>query len=91
FLAAMSEMQLNHFREAVTLFEELLYTKSDDHSFQEETEYYLSLAYLMNHQDLKSMQLINRIKADPSHTYYPLAIKISVIDMKIIALKNNRK
>jgi hypothetical protein len=90
FLAAMSEMQLNHFREAVTLFEELLYTKSDDHSFQEETEYYLSLAYLMNHQDLKSMQLINRIKADPSHTYYPLAIKISVIDMKIIALKNNR-
>jgi len=91
FLAAMSEMQLNHFREAVTLFEELLYTKSDDHSFQEETEYYLSLAYLMNHQDLKSMQLISKIKADPNHTYYPLAIKISDIDMKIIALKNNRK
>ena len=91
FLAAMSEMQLNHFREAVTLFEELLYTKSDDHSFQEETEYYLSLAYLMNHQDLKSMQLISKIKADPNHTYYPLAIKISDIDMKIIVLKNNRK
>ncbi len=91
FLAAMSEMQLNHFQEAVTLFEELLYTKSDDHSFQEETEYYLSLAYLMNHQDLKSIQLINKIKADPNHTYYPLAIKISDIDMKIIALKNNRK
>ncbi len=91
FLAAMSEMQLKHFQEAVTLFEEILYTKSDDHSFQEETEYYLSLAYLMNHQDLKSMQLINKIKADPNHTYYPLAIKISDIDMKIIALKNNSK
>jgi hypothetical protein len=88
FLAALSQMQLNHFQEAVTLFEELLNTKSDDHSFQEETEYYLSLAYLMNHQDLKSMQLINKIKADPNHTYYPLAVKISDIDMKIIALKN---
>jgi tetratricopeptide (TPR) repeat protein len=88
FLAATSYMQLNHFQEAVTLFEELLYTKSDDHSFQEETEYYLSLAYLMNHQDLKSMQLINKIKADPNHTYYPLAVKISDIDMKIITLKN---
>jgi hypothetical protein len=91
FLAAMSEMQLKHFQEAVTLFEEILYTKSDDHSFQEETEYYLSLAYLMNHQDLKSMQLINKMKADPNHTYYPLAVKISDIDMKIIALKNNSK
>ncbi len=88
FLAAMSEMQLNHFPEAVRLFEEVLYTKSDDHSFQEETEYYLSLAYLMNHQDLKSIRLINKIKADPNHTYYPLAVKISSIDMKIIMLKN---
>ncbi len=91
FLAAMSDMQLNHFQEAITLFEELLYTKSDDHSFQEETEYYLSLAYLMNHQDLKSILLINKMKADPNHTYYPLAVKISDIDMKIIALKNNSK
>jgi hypothetical protein len=88
FLAAMSEMQLNHFPEAVRLFEEVLYTKSEDHSFQEETEYYLSLAYLMNHQDLKSIRLINKIKADPNHTYYPLAVKISSIDMKIIGLKN---
>jgi tetratricopeptide (TPR) repeat protein len=91
FLAAMSEMQLDHFQEAVSLFEEVLYTKSDDHSFQEETEYYLSLAYLMNHQDLKSIRLMNKIKADPNHTYYPLAVKISGIDLKIIALKNNSK
>jgi hypothetical protein len=88
FLAAQSEMQLNHFQQAVTLFEKLLYTRSDDPSFREETEYYLSLAYLMNHQDLKSVQLINKIKADPNHTYYPLAVKISAIDMKIITLKN---
>jgi hypothetical protein len=91
FLAAMSEMQLNHFQAAVTLFEEVLYNKSEDHSFQEETEYYLSLAYLMNHQDLKGIRLINKIKADPNHTYYPLAVKVSGIDMKIITLKNNNK
>lgn len=91
FLAAMSDMQLNHFQEAVTLFEELLFTKSDDHSFQEETEYYLSLAYLMNHQEFKSLHLMNKIKADPNHTYYFLAVKISDIDMKIMALKNNNQ
>jgi hypothetical protein len=91
FLAAMSEMKLNHFPEAVNLFEELLYTKSDDHSFRDETEYYLSLSYLMNHQESKALQMINKIKADQNHTYYPLAIKISGIDMKIIGLKNITK
>lgn len=88
FLAAMSEMQLNHFPEAVRLFEEVLYGNTNDHSFQEETEYYLSLAYLMNHQDLKSIRLIHKIKTDPNHTYYPLADKISAMDLKIITLKN---
>ena len=91
FLAAMSEMQLNHFPEAVRLFEEILNVKSDGHVFQEETEYYLSLAYLMNHQELKAMRLMNKIKSDTNHTYYPLAAKLSGIDMKIIELKNNNK
>lgn len=87
FLAAMSEMQLNHFQEAVTMFEALLNIKSDDLSYQEESEYYLSLAYLMNHQELNGIRLMNKIKADPNHTYYPLVSKISSIDLKIIALK----
>lgn len=91
FLAGMSEMQLNHFSEAVKLYEKLLFTASDDHSFQDEAEYYLALAYLENHQVLKSISLINKIKADPNHTYYSLAVQISAIDMKIIALKNSNQ
>jgi hypothetical protein len=88
FLAAMSEMQLSHFQEAVNLFETILNTKSGDHSFREETEYYLSLAYLMNHQELRGMRLMNKIKGDSNHTYAPLADKLSGIDMRIIELKN---
>jgi hypothetical protein len=59
-----------------------------DHSFQDESEYYLSLAYMMNHEEAKSLQLINKIKADTSHTYYPLASKLAPIDLKIMELKN---
>ncbi len=91
FLAAMSEMQLNHFQKAVKLFEELVQTKSDDHSFRDETDYYLSLAYLMNHQELKAMDLINKMKAETNHTYNPMVSGISNIDMKIIELKNKHK
>jgi hypothetical protein len=85
FLAAMSQMELKHFPQAVALFENIL--KSDDNSFREETEYYLSLAYLMNHQENKSILLLNKIKADTGHTYYPLSSKLSPIDLKIIELK----
>jgi hypothetical protein len=87
FLAAMAEMQLNHFSQAVHLFEEVLNSNSADHSFQDEAEYYLSLAYIMNHQENEGIQLMNKIRANTNHTYNPLALKISDIDMKIIELK----
>lgn len=91
FLAAISEMQLNHFPQAVQLFEGIVNAKSDDHVFQEETEYYLSLAYLMNHEELKGMRLMNKIKSDRNHTYYPLVSGISRIDVRIIELKSRNK
>jgi hypothetical protein len=87
FLAAMAEMQLNHFPEAEVLFESLLNTPSGDNSFREEAEYYISLAYLMDHKENKGVEMLNKIKTDTSHTYYPLASKISGIDLKIIELK----
>jgi hypothetical protein len=88
FLAAMAEMQLNHFQNAITLFENLLNSKSGDTTYLEESEYYLSLAYLMNHEGNKAIQMINKIKANPNHTYYPIVSKFSSIDLKIIELKN---
>jgi tetratricopeptide (TPR) repeat protein len=87
FLAAMAEMQLHHFPQAVALFENILNSGTGDHSFREESEYYVALAYLMNHEEDKSINMLNKIKSDPRHTYYPLASRISTIDLKIIALK----
>lgn len=88
FLAAMAEMQLNHFQNAISLFENILNAKTGDTTYLEESDYYLSLAYLMNHESDKAIQIINKIKANPNHTYYPLVSKFSSIDLKIIELKN---
>jgi hypothetical protein len=88
FLAAMAEMQLNHFQNAITLFENLLNSKSGDTKYLEESEYYLSLAYLINHEGNKAIQMIHKIQANPNHTYYPIVSKFSSIDLKIIELKN---
>jgi|GEM_PF-544944 len=87
FLAGMAELQLNHFPSAVNLFQTVLNAKAIDNSYQEEAEYYISLAYLRNHEVNKAIQTLNKIKANPNHTYYPLASKISSIDLKIIELK----
>ncbi len=88
FLAAMAEMQLNHFQNAITIFESLLNSKTGETTYLEETQYYLSLAYLMNHEGNKAVQMIDKIKANPNHTYYPIVSKFSSIDLKIIELKN---
>jgi len=88
FLAAMAEMQLNHFQNAITIFENILNSKSGNTAYIEESEYYLSLAYLMNHDGKSAIQMINKIKANPNHTYYPVVSKFSSIDLKIIELKN---
>ena len=89
FLAAMAEMQENQIPQAITTFESLLLVnhKNGTDSFQDETEYYLSLAYLKNHEVEKAVQLINKIKSDPGHRYYPVISNISSIDLKIIELK----
>jgi hypothetical protein len=85
FIAGISEMQLKKFPEAITIFENIL--KSPDAAFHEESEYYLALASLMNHDEIKAVQLLKKIKANPSHTYYPVANNISEINLKIIELK----
>jgi len=88
FLAAMAQMELAHFPQAVTLFEKILNpTDGGNDSFREDAEYYGALAYLRNHQTDKGLALLARIQADTSHTYWPLASKLSAMDMKIIELK----
>ena len=87
FLAAMADMQLRHFPDAVSLLGQILNLKSEDHSYRDEAEYYLALAFLMNHQADKGIQLLDKIRADRNHTYYPMALELSAIDMKIIVLK----
>ena len=86
FLAAMAEMQLKQFPQSISLFESIIRSTTDN-TYREESEYYLSLAYLMNHETDKAVALLNKIKADPAHTYYAAASNISAIDLKIIELK----
>jgi hypothetical protein len=87
FLAAMAEMQLNQYSAAVKLFQNILNNRSENNAYQDEAEYYCALAYLMDHKVSEGIGMLNKIKSDTSHRYYPLVSKISGIDLKIIDLK----
>ena len=85
FLAGMAQMELENFTAAISLFNQNLATDQAD--FREESEYYLSLAYLMNGQESNAMAIWSKIRSDSTHAYYPVVSRISPIDMKIIELK----
>jgi tetratricopeptide (TPR) repeat protein len=87
FLAGMAEMELKQYRKAAKLFQAVLANKTDE-SFRDDAEYYSALAYMASNQGAKALELINQIKANPEHKYYPMAQQISSIDLKVIELKN---
>jgi tetratricopeptide (TPR) repeat protein len=92
FLAGMAALELKKYPEAVSYFEFILdaNAKSADRYFQDEAEYYLALAYLMNKQTDKGVSLLNKIRENKNHLYYPLARQISSTDLKIIELKGRK-
>ena len=89
FLAGMARLELKQYPGAVTHFETVLAnnSKNGEKYFQPESEYYLALAYLMNNQNAKGIELIRKIRSDVYHPYYPLASKIPVTDLKIVEMK----
>ncbi len=92
FLSGMAALELKKYPEAVSRFEHVLNVnaKSADKYFQDEAEYYLALAYLMNNQTEKGVSMLDQIRANKNQVYYPLARQISVTDLKIIKLKDQK-
>ena len=92
FLAGMAALKLEKYPEAVSHFEFILNanTRSGDKYFQDDAEYYLALAYLMDNQTDKGVSLLNKIRVNKNHLYYPLARQISSTDLKIIELKDQK-
>jgi hypothetical protein len=89
FLAGLADLKLKKFPEAVQQFGQVLAANaaSGDTYYQDEAEYYLSLACLMNGETEKAVALLDKIRGNRNHTYYPLARQISSTDLKIIELK----
>ncbi len=72
FLAALASMELSDFEQAVQLLESLKKRNSevDDKRFEQESDFYLALAYVKTGQVFKAQQLFEKIRGNKRHLYH---------------------
>jgi tetratricopeptide (TPR) repeat protein len=88
FLTAMAHTQQKEYYEAISLLKTLiLYNQSREPYFQDEAEYYLAMNYLATGQAAQAVELFDKIKADPRHTYFARVQQMSKLDLGILRMK----
>lgn len=89
FLAGIAALELKQFPQAIERFTQILNNNAvnNDTYFQDESEYYLALAYIANDEIAKASTLLDKIKADSNHLYREKAENMSGTDFKILELK----
>ena len=70
----LCHIELGQFPEAITNLEPI--ASDSDHSYQQEAQWYLSLAYLKNDNKIKLNQLLEEISRQPNHFYSAKALQL---------------
>jgi tetratricopeptide (TPR) repeat protein len=72
FLAAMSNMELKNYPKAIDKYKQViaLNETANTNTFKDESEYYLSLAYLQNKNYKQAYDLMQKIHNNPDHLYH---------------------
>lgn len=89
FLAGMSCLKTNQAALAAGFFKKAstINQTSSNKSYQEESEFYLSLTYLKLNETKNAEDLLQSIQSNPTHPYYNDAKKISPFKLKILEWK----
>jgi len=90
FLAGMADMELKNYAAAILSFHEVMNLNKNNAAplFQDEAEYYLAMSYLAAKQPADGVAILNKIRNDKDHLFYKKASAISVLDLKLLELKN---
>jgi tetratricopeptide (TPR) repeat protein len=92
FLAGMADLQLNRCDDAITHFEQIIAANAQASTeyYQDEAEYYLAISWLACKKVNQAMPILEKIKADPQHKYYPKVAKMSFFDLRLAQYKENK-
>ena len=88
FLTAMAHMEQKEYYEAISLLKTLiLYNKTKEPLFEDEAEYYLAMNYLATGEAAPAVELFDKIKGDPRHTYHSVVERMGRLDLGILRMK----
>jgi TolA-binding protein len=85
FLLGLSYMQVNDFGKAITQLKELAAASSQ---YKPDAEFYLGLSYLRAKQYDAALEVLGRIKDDPSHLYHDQVSGKMISEIKWLKWKN---
>lgn len=86
FLSGVAAMQLKDFPKAISSFTAVQEANKTAQAklFSDETDYYLALSYVYNHDYDYALELLNTIRQDPAHTYHTKASRKLIRQVKML-------
>jgi tetratricopeptide (TPR) repeat protein len=90
FLEGMADMEAKKYDEAIGMFQQVMAANSLAGSdyFEDEAEFYLAMAWLARNDVKEAMPLLDKIRADKTHLYHDVVIRMSSLDLRIAAYKD---
>jgi tetratricopeptide (TPR) repeat protein len=90
FLEGMADMEAKKYDEAIGMFQQVMAANNLAGSdyFEDEAEFYLAMAWLARNDVKEAMPLLEKIKADKSHLYHDVVVRMSSLDLRIAAYKD---
>jgi tetratricopeptide (TPR) repeat protein len=90
FLEGMADMESKKYDEAIGMFQQVMAANnlSGSDYFEDEAEFYLAMAWLARNDVKNAMPLLEKIKADKTHLYHDVVVKMSSLDLRIAAYKD---
>jgi tetratricopeptide (TPR) repeat protein len=90
FLEGMADMEAKKYDDAIGMFQQVMAANNLAGSdyFEDEAEFYLAMAWLARNDVKEAMPLLDKIKADKTHLYHDVVVKMSSLDLRIAAYKD---
>ena len=92
FLAGMADLELKKYDDAIAKFQHIIAANalSGGDYFQDEAEFYLAMSWLGRGDANEAVPLLEKIKANKSHLYHDVVVKMSSLDLRIIQYKGGK-
>lgn len=90
FLAGMAALETKKYDEAIGMFQQVMASNalSGSDYFEDEAEFYLAMSWLARNDVKEAMPLLDKIRADKTHLYHDVVVKMSSMDLRIAAYKD---